>query len=149
MQSNYKFEWKEMVLMFFYQLIYSFFFVNGRQRHPSQFEGETLSALMCIATTFWLKGRRGNIFIRQVSSLTCLVQLEIKHSLIKASLQQSTVWRKEPMFLNIVPRESYSIYPWVGRCGPAPHTLTLFKTNITDFNFLPCLRQNCDFWYPV
>ena len=22
----------------------------------------------------------------------------------------------------------YSIYPWVGRCGSAPHTLTLFKT---------------------
>ena len=21
----------------------------------------------------------------------------------------------------------------MGRCGPAPHTLTLFKTNITDF----------------
>ena len=44
----------------------------------------------------------------------------------------------------------YSIYPWVGRCGPAPHTLTLFKTNIadfptlfkTEFRFLiPCLRQ--------
>ena len=27
----------------------------------------------------------------------------------------------------------YSIYPWVGRCGPAPHTLTLFKTKIADF----------------
>ena len=27
----------------------------------------------------------------------------------------------------------YSIYPWMGRCGPAPHTLTLFKTNIADF----------------
>ena len=27
----------------------------------------------------------------------------------------------------------YSIYPWVGRPGPAPHTLTLFKTNITVF----------------
>ena len=27
----------------------------------------------------------------------------------------------------------YSIYPWVGRCGAAPHTLTLFKTNIADF----------------
>ena len=27
----------------------------------------------------------------------------------------------------------YSIYPWVGRCGMAPHTLTLFKTNIVDF----------------
>ena len=26
-----------------------------------------------------------------------------------------------------------SIYPGVGRCGPAPHTLTPFKTNITDF----------------
>ena len=30
-------------------------------------------------------------------------------------------------------RGGYSIYPWVGRCGPAPHTLTLFKTNIADF----------------
>ena len=44
----------------------------------------------------------------------------------------------------------YSIYPWVGRCGAAPHTLTLFKTNIadfptlfkTEFQFLiPCLRH--------
>ena len=43
-----------------------------------------------------------------------------------------------------------SIYPWVGRCGPTPHTLTLFKTNITDFPTLfktelrfliPCLRH--------
>ena len=37
----------------------------------------------------------------------------------------------------------YSIYPWVGRCGAAPRTLTLFKTNIVIF--LPCLRQNSDF----
>ena len=44
----------------------------------------------------------------------------------------------------------YSIYPWVGRCGAVPHTLTLFKTNIadfptlfkTEFRFLiPCLRH--------
>ena len=44
----------------------------------------------------------------------------------------------------------YSIYPWVGRCGAAPHTLTLFQTNIadfptllkTEFRFLiPCLSQ--------
>ena len=43
-----------------------------------------------------------------------------------------------------------SIYPWVGRCGPAPHNLTLFKTKIadfptlfkTEFRFLiPCLRH--------
>ena len=27
----------------------------------------------------------------------------------------------------------YSIYPWVGRCSPAPHTQTLFKTKIADF----------------
>ena len=27
----------------------------------------------------------------------------------------------------------YSIYLWVGRCGPASHTLTLFKTKIADF----------------
>ena len=44
----------------------------------------------------------------------------------------------------------YSIYPWVGRCVAAPHTLTLFKTNIADFPTLfttefryliPCLSQ--------
>ena len=48
------------------------------------------------------------------------------------------------------PRGRYSIYPWVGRCGQAPHTLTLFKTIITDFPTLlktelrfliPCLRH--------
>ena len=27
----------------------------------------------------------------------------------------------------------HSIYPLVGKCGAAPHTLTLFKTNIADF----------------
>ena len=51
----------------------------------------------------------------------------------------------------------YSIYPWVGRCGAAPHTLTLFKTNIadfptlfkTEFRFLiPCLRQKLINRYP-
>ena len=44
----------------------------------------------------------------------------------------------------------YSIYPCVGRCGPARHTLTLCKTKIadfptlfkTEFRFLiPCLRH--------
>ena len=44
----------------------------------------------------------------------------------------------------------YSIYPRVGRCGPANHTLTLFKTNIADFPVLfktelrlliPCLKH--------
>ena len=52
------------------------------------------------------------------------------------------------------PGGGYSIYPWVGKCGPAllpgPHTLTLFKTKIadfltlfkTEFRFLiPCLRH--------
>ena len=48
------------------------------------------------------------------------------------------------------PGGGFTIYPWVGRCGAAPHTLTLFKTNIadfptlfkTEFRFLiPCLRH--------
>ena len=52
------------------------------------------------------------------------------------------VWLKVP--------GGYSIYPWVGRCGPAPHTLTLFKTKTADFPTLfktelrfliPCLRH--------
>ena len=45
------------------------------------------------------------------------------------------------------------MYPWVGRCGQAPHTLTLFKTKIadfptlfkTEFRFLiPCLRHKTE-----
>ena len=52
--------------------------------------------------------------------------------------------------LTYEPGGRYSIYPRAGRCGPAPHTLTLFKTNITDFPTLfktelrfliPCLRH--------
>ena len=48
------------------------------------------------------------------------------------------------------PPGGYSIYPCVGRCGAAPHTLTLFKTNIADFPTLfktefrlliPCFRH--------
>ena len=33
-----------------------------------------------------------------------------------------------------------SIYPWVGKWGLAPHTLTLFKTKIADFP--SCLRKD-------
>ena len=35
--------------------------------------------------------------------------------------------------LTTTPRGGYSLNPWVGRCGPAPHTQTLFKTKIADF----------------
>ena len=69
---------------------------------------------------------------------------------------KSNDWNRKPRKWNVCNRRQktirstrvpgdggYSIYPcWVGRCGTAPHTLTLFKTNIADF--LPCLRQNSD-----
>ena len=34
----------------------------------------------------------------------------------------------------------YSIYPWVGTCGPAPQTLTPVETKIVGF-LIPCLRH--------
>ena len=46
----------------------------------------------------------------------------------------------------------YSINPWIARCGPAPHTLAMFKTKCSDFPTLfktefrfliPCLRHLC------
>ena len=43
--------------------------------------------------------------------------------------------------VRIWPRRGYSIYPWVGRCGPAPQTLTLFKTKIVRF-LIPCLSRH-------
>ena len=36
--------------------------------------------------------------------------------------------------------EGYLIYPWVGRCGPAPQTLTLFETKIVRY-LISCLRH--------
>ena len=56
------------------------------------------------------------------------------------------------------PGGGYSIYSWLGWCGPVPHkhTLTLFKTNVADFRTLfktefrfliPCLRLLlCNQW---
>ena len=50
--------------------------------------------------------------------------------------------------VGIVPGKGgeYSMYPWVGRCGPAPHTLTLFKTKIADFPTL--FKTEFRFSYP-
>ena len=54
------------------------------------------------------------------------------------------------VWLKVPGEGGYSIYPWVGRCSPAPHTLTLFKRKTadfpallkTEFRFLiPCLRH--------
>ena len=68
---------------------------------------------------------------------------------IKIEQQKRTLFTKK-METFYLPREGYSIYPWMGRCGAAPHTLTLFKTYIadfptlfkTEFRFLiPCLRH--------
>ena len=45
----------------------------------------------------------------------------------------------------------YSTYPWVGRCGLAPHTLTLLKTKIADFPTLftvkPVVRLHATLQY--
>ena len=72
-----------------------------------------------------------------------LVLLRLLHRAFIRSFTVSTVQ-------NTPGGGGYSIYPWVGRCGAAPHTLTLSKTNITDFPTLfktefrlliPCLRH--------
>ena len=69
-------------------------------------------------------------------------------SVVGVSFQTFRAWRS---FISIdTSPGGYLIYPWVGRCGAVPHTLTLFKTNIadfatlfkTEFRFLiPCLRH--------
>ena len=66
------------------------------------------------------------------------------------TLKPQTILLKLPRTFYSGGGGGYSIYPWVGRCGPVPHTLTLFKTKIadfptlfkTEFRFLiPCLRH--------
>ena len=42
--------------------------------------------------------------------------------------------------ISTTPPGGYSIYPWVGRCGPAPQALTLLKTKVVRF-LIPCLRH--------
>ena len=74
--------------------------------------------------------------------------------LIMTTRTNSFIPREMLFFLHLMPTPpgggGYSIYPCVGRCCAAPHTLTLFKTNIadfptqfkTEFRFLiPCLRH--------
>ena len=67
MQSNRKFEWNKIVLMFsIYQLVDSSFFVNGPALEALEisFRGETLCD-MCLAATFCgVKERRGIVFIQ-------------------------------------------------------------------------------------
>ena len=71
---------------------------------------------------------------------------------LKFSVWFTLCSENETMFRDTYPGGGggYSINPWVGRCGAAPHTLTLFKTNIadsptlfkTEFRYLiPCLRH--------
>ena len=70
---------------------------------------------------------------------------------LKFSVWFTLYSENETMFRDTYPRGGgYSINPWVGRCGAAPHTLTPFKTNIADFPTLfktefgyliPCLRH--------
>ena len=48
------------------------------------------------------------------------------------------VGKRENLKLGQSSEGGYSIYPWVGRCGPAPHTLTLFKKLILTQNHTLC-----------
>ena len=75
--------------------------------------------------------------------------LDVDYTFPFISFCQKLITHWSNGWVNTIPG-GYSIYPWVGRCGLAPHTLTLFKTKIadfptlfkTEFRFLiPCLRH--------
>ena len=68
--------------------------------------------------------------------------LDDTRSIFVRSCERSTTYRVKRLSMwssvrgvieQLAPGGGYSIYLWVGRCGTAPHTLTLFKTNIADF----------------
>ena len=74
--------------------------------------------------------------------------LHDSHQIVKykKTLSKSeTVKRGVPQGSVLEPRGGgrYSIYPWVGRCDAASHTLTLFKTNIADFLKIVFLYDGC------
>ena len=58
--------------------------------------------------------------------------LDVDYAIPFISFCQKLITHWSKGWVNTIPG-GYSIYPWVGRCGLAPHTLTLFKTKIADF----------------
>ena len=93
----------------------------------------------------------GNLSVSSIPQIACLHLLWCFCQFCTVFLLRNALrWKlKEPKRMDV--RGGYSIYPCVGRCGPAPHTLTLFKTKIADFPALfkaefrfliPCLRHS-------
>ena len=96
---------------------------------------------------------------RQFNSVYAIWQLTINQLLEGTSDTSYILYNMMITLCCPVSREGggYSIYPLVGRCGAVPHTLTLFKADITDFPTLfktefrfliPCLRQKLINRYP-
>ena len=98
---------------------------------------------------------RWNLGIRvktlsESSSIYVIIQGKLTWNLIH-SVPEMLITK--PQQLSLIPGGrggGYSLYPSVGSCGAATHTLTLFKTNIADFPtlfktelrfFIPCLRH--------
>ena len=63
----------------------------------------------------------------------------VNHKGNRYSMSSYTWWRAWRFRARGV---GHSIYPWVRKCGPAPHTLTLFQTNIADFLTLFKVAEN-------
>ena len=99
--------------------------------------------------TFSLVGRNDSRPFHWNRTCTFRETLAIERFHVTWSLSKIQTWRGTKVFILIrhkrryIPGGGYSIYTWVGRCGAAPHTLTLFKTNIADF---PTLFKT-EFWF--
>ena len=100
--------------------------------------------LHCVIFFRSLKGRGYRITAvffhprRKSSEILSLPLLPICHVLFGSGYVFLFSWsfaRGKLTCVNLEPG-GYSIYPWEGRCGKAPHTLTLFKTKIADFSTL-------------
>ena len=78
-------------------------------------------------------------YVRYINILTWLRVFQDKLlCLVLFSFYSSLFWARQKIETYYFDPKApggggYSIYSWVGRCGTAPHILTLFKTNITDF----------------
>ena len=87
-------------------------------------------SLACLEMSFVVKGPGAVILLFRLEYKTSVVCHNVNTQKVKISRRDRS--------------------HWVGRCGAAPHTLTLFKTNVadfptlfkTEFRFLiPCLRH--------
>ena len=119
LQTAYRFQWVDWIDCFFYTVVV----------YSSIARGASVNSILVLWSFFFF-----TVFLNKRLSLLDAFHLLNATRLGSWASLRSFTGTELVFLLTTTPRGGgYSLNPWVGRCGPAPHTQTLFKTKIADF----------------